>query len=80
MNRVIATFLVLLGLATLTSGQLWMRARALTAGQGTPLDVMLAVLSAVLLILALLGLSRILYRTAPTPPADDAITEEVRRV
>lgn len=79
MNRVTATFLVLLGLATLASGQLWIRGKVLGAGQGTVLDVMLAILSAALLIFTLLGLGRILYRTAPAPPADDAITEEVRR-
>lgn len=79
MNRVTAVFLVLLGLATLASGQLWMRARVLTAGQGSFLDAALAILSAALLMPALLGLGRILYRTTSTPQMDDVITEEESR-
>ncbi len=67
MNRVTLTFLVLLGLATLALGQLWMRSEALMAGQGTVVDMTLATLSATLLIFMLLGLGRILYRTARLP-------------
>lgn len=65
MQEVTGIFLMLLGLATLASGQLWMRSKALGTGQGTLLDVALAILSALLLLAALLGLGRILYRAAP---------------
>lgn len=79
MNRVTTTFLVLLGLATLASGQLWMRGRALGAGQGAILNVAPAILSAALLMLALLGLGRILYPTTSTPQTvgdDEDLHEE----
>ena len=69
MSRVTGTFVVLLGLATLASGQLWMRGKKLISGQSSALDAGLAILSAAVLILAMLGLSRILYRTAPAPQA-----------
>jgi len=72
MNRATATFLVLLGLATLASGQLWIQTRVLRAGQGTILDVTLAMLSAALLMLALLGLGRVLYRTTPVSRVGDS--------
>ncbi len=69
MNKVTGIFVVLLGLATLASGQLWLRGKALTSGRGTGLDAGLAILSAAGLALALLALGRILYRTAPAHQA-----------
>lgn len=76
MNRVLVTFLVLLGLATATSGQLWIQSQVWGAGQGTWLDAVLAGLSALLLIASLLGLGRILYRTAPCVQQDEPDKEK----
>ena len=62
MNRVTITFLTLLALATVSSGQLWIRGKALGAGQGAWPDGVLAALSALALILSLAGLSYLLSR------------------
>lgn len=67
MNRVTLTFIVLLSLTTLASGQLWLRGKALVESQGTLLDVTLIILSAGVLLVGLLGLGRMVYRTAPAP-------------
>lgn len=68
MRRVTLTFFILLGAATLASGQVWTHAGALMAGQGTVLDSALSILSVGVLIASLLGLGRILHRTTPVPP------------
>lgn len=71
MDRITATFLGLLALATLASGQLWLRGKTLGMGQGTFLDATVTVLSAGVLVLALVGLGRILSRTAPVAATAD---------
>ena len=76
MRRVTVTFLILLGLATLASGQLWMLGKAISAGHGTLLDNVLALLSALLLLVALPAMGRILYRTAPARCAGNAQDQE----
>lgn len=76
MNRITVTFLVLLSLATLTSGQLWMQSRVVLAGQATNLYVLLPVFSATILLLSLLGVGRILYKTAPIPVTHTSDGEE----
>lgn len=72
MNRVIVTFLGLLVLAVLAAGQLWKQIELLGVGRAegataAPVVVM-AIFSAALLGVALVGLSRILYRTAARAP------------
>ena len=64
MNRITGTFLVLLALATFASGQLWMQGRPLAADPMTALNGVIVVVNTVLLLVTLLGLGRILYKTA----------------
>lgn len=63
MNRALLTFLMLLGVATIASGQVWSRSVRFGAGQGTWMDLALASLSALLLVTSLLALGRIFYWT-----------------
>ncbi len=67
MDRVTVTFLALLALATFASGQLWIRGKLWITGSMTALDGAVALVSAVLLVATLVGLGRMLYRTAPVP-------------
>lgn len=69
MNRITGTFLVLLGLATTASGQLWMQSRIISSAPITFLSMGVIVGSTVLLIVSLIGLGRMLYRTAQAPTA-----------
>jgi hypothetical protein len=65
MNRITRNFFVLIGLATLASGGLWQQAVAVDAGRFSPVGIALAFVSLVVLLTALLGALRILYKTAP---------------
>lgn len=68
MNRMLATFLGLLALATFASGQLWMQSKTLaTSGSITAMKLAVILGSAALLFLSLSGLARMLYRTAQVP-------------
>lgn len=64
MNRLTVVFLMLLGLATLLLGQVWARAETVLNGQGTPTDIAVVVLSAVLLVPVLGVLGRLVYLNA----------------
>ena len=68
MKRVTMTFMGLLGLATLAAGQLWTQVELLGAGRVTSSVVATILFSAALLGVTLVGLSRILYRTAARAP------------
>ncbi len=76
MRNVTMAFLVLLVLATLTFGTLWKRSMMLGTGHGTVGDMIVIFLSVVLLIFALLGLSRILYRITLVQHASNATGAE----
>lgn len=65
-NRVTVTFVILLALTSLASGQLWLRGQVLITGQTTLSDIALIILSAAVLSGGLLGLGRILYRIEPS--------------
>ena len=65
MNRVMVTFLGLLALAVLAAGQLWTQVELLGAGRAQGAT---AIFSAAVLGVTLVGLSRILYRTAARAP------------
>ena len=70
MDRLTVTFLALLVLATLFSGQLWAHGGALVNGHGAFLDIALAAVSALLLMPTLVALGRIVYRTAKVSNPD----------
>lgn len=65
-NRVTVTFVILLALTSLASGQLWLRGQVLITGRATLSDIALIILSAAVLSGGLLGLGRILYRIEPS--------------
>ena len=77
MRRVKITFLALLFLATLASGSLWIRGRSMLTSEA-PMDRTLLFLSAGLLLLSLLALTRILARTKPpvSAPARVAVRSD----
>lgn len=70
MNRLTAIFLILLIAATLALGMVWKQVEGLIAGDYTGSGSILLVISGVILILALFGLGRILYRTSQSLNAD----------
>lgn len=70
MNRLTATFLILLIVATLALGIGWKQAEGLIAGDYTGSGSVLLVISGVILILALFSLGRILYRTSQSLNVD----------
>ncbi len=77
MRRVSATFLILLGLATLALGQVWLRGGALLSGKGTITDTTLFILGTGLLAFSLLGLGRILvYARAELPRGAEVPIED----
>lgn len=66
MNRITATFLILLIAATLALGIAWKQVEGLIAGDYTESGSVLLAVSGVILIFALFGLGRILYCTSPS--------------
>lgn len=74
MNRVTVIFLVLLALATLASGELWVGGRLLAAGDGAVVNGVRVGVSALVLTVTFVGLIRIVWRTMS--PSDDT---EVRQ-
>lgn len=76
-NTVTRNFFLLTGLATLGSGGLWQQAVAFDAGQLSPLGVVFALVSLIVLLSPLFGTIRILYKTAPANrPTPDSRREE----
>lgn len=71
MRRVYLVFISMVVLATLSLGLLWRQIQSLNAVQATFGNVSLAFLFSLILVMALLGLARILYRAALSGPADD---------
>lgn len=67
MNRITATFLILLAVATFASGQLWMQSRLLASAPITGINLAVILGSATVLLISLTGLGRMLYRTAQLP-------------
>lgn len=65
MRKVNLIFVILLSLATLALGLLWKQVQLLAVAQASLGNVALIVLYGLLLILALLGLGRMLVRLAP---------------
>ncbi|MCG3209706.1 MAG: hypothetical protein FOGNACKC_03333 [Anaerolineae bacterium] len=74
-NRVTVTFVILLALTSLASGQLWLRGKVLITGQAALLDIALIILSVVVLSGGLLGLGRILYRIEPLSQESEEKTD-----
>ena len=74
-NRVTVTFVILLALTSLASGQLWLRGKVLITGQATLLDIAIVILSAAMLSGGLLGLGRILYRIEPLSQESEEKTD-----
>ena len=64
MNKPTVIFLILLGVATLASTQLWAQAEEFINAQGTLTGALLGILSSILLAFTLLVLGRMVYRTA----------------
>lgn len=70
MNRLTATFLILLISATLALGMVWKQVEGLIAGDYRGSGNIVLVIGGVILILAMFGLGRILYRTSQSLNAD----------
>lgn len=71
MNKLTVIFLLLLGVATFASGQVWTQAETFANGQGDFLGAVLGILSAIVLASTLLALGRIVYRTTPRQQEDN---------
>jgi hypothetical protein len=69
MTRITATFLTLLLVATLTMGITWRQIESLTSSSISTWNVLLISVNGIIVILALLALGRILYRTSRIPNA-----------
>ncbi len=81
MNRITITFLTLLLVATLALGIAWRQFEGLIAGNYSESNGIWLVISGLFLMLALLGLGRILYRTAQPSSTEFILTEkEIRHV
>ena len=74
-NRVTVTFVILLALTSLASGQLWLRGKVLITGQATLLDIAIVILSVAMLSGGLLGLGSILYRIEPLSQESEEKTD-----
>jgi hypothetical protein len=69
MTRITATFLTLLLVATFTMGITWRQIESLTSSSISTWNVLLISVNGLIVILTLLALGRILYRTSPIPSA-----------
>lgn len=77
MNRLSVTFIALLTLTTLASGQLWRQGSELVKNQGDVWDMALIILPALVLIAGLLVLGRMMVcTTSPALPVSVPVEEK----